>query len=169
MGYMYALSWKLLIIGLLSEYFANLFKRLYLKKIAGNIPYFFTDCTFSYGKVKDFFGGIRITFHLGRRRGRVMGRSPKWGFFFFAKIPLLSKIQALSHKLLIRQTANPHHCNWHAQKPISKDFQVLLNSSSWTKTTLCINTCKCLILFDIIYIYMTQWSNFLNKQNKFLL
>ena len=29
------------------------------------------------------------------------------------------------------------------------------------------NTCKFLFLFDIIY--MTQWSNFLNKQNKFLL
>ena len=34
MGYMYALSWKLLIIGLLSEYFAALLKILYLKKIA---------------------------------------------------------------------------------------------------------------------------------------
>ena len=33
-GYMYALFWKLLIRVLLSEYFATLLKRLYLKKIA---------------------------------------------------------------------------------------------------------------------------------------
>ena len=34
MGYIYALSWKLLIIVLLSEYFATLLKRQHLKKIA---------------------------------------------------------------------------------------------------------------------------------------
>ena len=37
----------------------------------------------------------------------------------FAKFPLLSKIKTLSHKLLVRQTSNHHHCNWHAQKPPS--------------------------------------------------
>ena len=40
MGYMYALSWKLLIIGLLLEYFVTLFKRLYLKKIAAKCSIF---------------------------------------------------------------------------------------------------------------------------------
>ena len=54
----------------------------------------------------------------------------------FPKFPLLSKIQTLSHKLLVRQTSNHHHCNWHAPKPIYKDFQVILSSSSWSKTTL---------------------------------
>ena len=36
-----------------------------------------------------------------------------------------------------------------------------------TPNSVPINTCKLLILFDIIY--MAQWSNFLNKQNKFLI
>ena len=31
------------------------------------------------------------------------------------------------------QTSNHPHCNWHAQKPICKDFQVTLSSSSWSK------------------------------------
>ena len=41
----------------------------------------------------------------------------------FAKFPLLSKIQTLSHKLLVRQTSNHHHCNQHAQKPTSSDLE----------------------------------------------
>ena len=68
---------------------------------------------FSYGKVKDILGGIRIEFHLGREKGRG-----KRGYVeeaqnevFFAKFPLLSKIQTLSHKLLVRQTFKHHHCN----------------------------------------------------------
>ena len=69
-------------------------------------------------------------------RGRYGGRSAKWGFF--AKFPLLSKTQTLSHKLLIRQTSNHHHCNQHAQKPYYRNFQVYLSSSSWSKASLCI-------------------------------
>ena len=64
-----------------------------------------------------------------------MERSPKWDVF--AKFPLLSKIQTLSHKLLVRQTSNHHHCNQHAQNLLFKDFQMILSSSSWSKTTLC--------------------------------
>ena len=56
----------------------------------------------------------------------------------FAKFPLLSKIQTFSQRLLVTQTSNHHHCNWHAPKPISRNFQVILNSSSWSKTLLCI-------------------------------
>ena len=56
----------------------------------------------------------------------------------FAKFPLLSKILALSYILLVRKTSNHHHCNWHAQKPKYTDFQVILSSYSWSKTTLCI-------------------------------
>ena len=56
----------------------------------------------------------------------------------FAKFPLLSELQTLPHNLLIRQTSKHHHCNWHAQKPENRDFQVILSSSSWSKTTLCI-------------------------------
>ena len=36
------------------------------------------------------------------------------------------------------QTSNHRHCNRHAQKSISGDFQVRLSSFSWSKTTLCI-------------------------------
>ena len=54
----------------------------------------------------------------------------------FAKFPLLSKIQTLSHKPFIRQTSNDHHCNQHAQKPSGSDFEVILHSSSWSKTPL---------------------------------
>ena len=53
----------------------------------------------------------------------------------FEKFQLLSKIQTLSHKLLPRQTPNHHHCNWHAPKPLCKDFKVILSSSSCSKTT----------------------------------
>ena len=44
----------------------------------------------------------------------------------FAKFPLLSKIQTLSHKHLVRQTSNHHHCNWRAKNlypGISSDFE----------------------------------------------
>ena len=57
MGYMNALSWKLLIIGLLLEYVATLLKILHLKKIAKKM--FHTSppiLLFSYGRVKDFLG-----------------------------------------------------------------------------------------------------------------
>ena len=56
----------------------------------------------------------------------------------FAKFPLLCKIQTLCHKLLVRQISNHHYCNWHDQKPICKDFKVILSSSFWSKSTLCI-------------------------------
>ena len=92
MGYMYALSWKLLIIGLLLKYFATFLKILYLKKIARKCSIFL-----------------------------------HWLYFFLWEFPLLSKIQTLSHKLLVRQTSNHHHCNWHAQKNCryrhSSDFE----------------------------------------------
>ena len=103
MGYMYVLSWKLLITWLLWN----------------------------------------ISFREGKRNGKegVWQRGPKWGgFFFFAKFPLSSKIQTLSHKLLVRQTSNHHHCNWHAQTPTCRDIQVILSSSSWSK-----QLCLCIL------------------------
>ena len=54
----------------------------------------------------------------------------------FAKFQLLSKIQTLSHKLLVKQTSNPQHYNQYAQQPLCRDFQVIFGSSSWSKTTL---------------------------------
>ena len=90
---------------------------------------------FSYGKVKDFFRDKdKISSAEGNRKGvrGDMGEKPKMKVIF-AKFPLLSKIQTLSHKLLVRLTSYHHHCNWHAQEPKSKDFQVILSSSSLSK------------------------------------
>ena len=59
---------------------------------------------FSYGKVKDIFGRIRIKFHWGGQKERIrggMGEKPKMSIIF-AKFPLLSKIQTLSHKHLVK-------------------------------------------------------------------
>ena len=66
---------------------------------------------FSYGKVKDIFVGIRITFHLGKVKAR--GKKGVWGertkmMVIFARFLLISKIQTLSHKFLVRQTYNHH-------------------------------------------------------------
>ena len=67
---MYTLSWKLLIIGLLSEYFATLLKRLYLKKIAAKCSIFLHQLYFSYGKVKDILGDKdQISSGKGKRKG----------------------------------------------------------------------------------------------------
>ena len=56
----------------------------------------------------------------------------------FAEFPLLSNIHTSSPKPLVRQTSELHHCNWYAQRPIFRDFQLISSSSFWTKTTLCI-------------------------------
>ena len=73
----------------------------------------------------------------GRGKRELWGEAQmRWGFF--VKFPLLSKIQILSHKLLVRQISTHHHCDWHVQKPKCRDFQVILSSSSWSIITLCI-------------------------------
>ena len=88
---MYALTWKLLIIGLLSEYFAT------------NVPYLFIDHTFSYGKVKDVFCGNKDQILSGKGKKGVWGQKLKMRAIF-AKFPLLSKMQTLSHKNLYAGT-----------------------------------------------------------------
>ena len=104
LGYMYALSWKLLIIDLLSEYFAILLKRLHLKKIAAKCSIFLHWLYFfSYWKVKDVFW-LRIKFHLGEAEGRgkrwVWREKPKMRVNF-AKIPIIRQ-----DKNFILQTAD---------------------------------------------------------------
>ena len=75
---------------------------------------------FSYGKVKDkdvFL--IMIKFCLGRAKGRGKrgygGEALNEGYF--CKIPIIKQ-----DTNFISQTSNHHHCNWHGQKPICKDF-----------------------------------------------
>ena len=100
MGYKYALSWKLLITQLFLECFATLLKIPYLKKIARKCSIFLHQSYFFLmGSSRTFLGGIRITVHLGRAKGR--GKKTKMGVIF-AKFPLLSKIQTFSHKLLVK-------------------------------------------------------------------
>ena len=99
------------------------------------------------------FSSLTVLFLMGRQghfsgdkdqissgEGKRTGYQGVWGEaqneVFLAKFPLLSKIQTLSEKMLVRQTSNHHHCNWHAKKPLCRDFQVILNSSSWSKTAL---------------------------------
>ena len=128
----------ILIIGLLSEYFATLIKRLNLKKIAAKCSIFLHWLYFFLMGRSRTLGGNKdqILSGEGKRKGweGVWGKDQNEGFF--AKFPLLSEIQTLSHKLLVRQTSNHHHCNWHAQTPTCRDFQVILSNSSWSKTTL---------------------------------
>ena len=93
MGYMYALSWKLLIIDLLLEYYGTLLKRLHLKKNSCKMFHISSPIgLFSYVKVKDAFCfvWIRIKHHLGRAKGRVNGgmrETPNQAFF--CKIPII--------------------------------------------------------------------------------
>ena len=97
MGYTYALSWKLLIVGLLLEYFVTILKRPHLRKIAANVPYFFTDCTFSYEKVKDifflFWDKDQIYPGEGKRKGEEggMGERAKMRYFFLKKNPIIKQ------------------------------------------------------------------------------
>ena len=105
MGYTYALSWKLLIIGLLLEYFATLLKDYTWENSCKMFHISSPIVLFSYGKVKDILGGIRIKFHLGRTKGRG-----KWGFggeaqneVLFCKIPIIKQdtnffSQTVGHK-----------------------------------------------------------------------
>ena len=66
-----------------------------------------------------------------------MGKKPKMRCLF-VKFPLLSKIQTLSHKHLVRQTSNHHHCDQQVQIPIGRGIWVILSFSTWSKTILCI-------------------------------
>ena len=91
------------------------------------------------GRSRTYFGD-KDQISSGKTKGRgkrgMGGEAQNEVFFFLAKFPLLSKIQTLSHKMLVRQTSNHHHCDQHAQELTCRDFQVNLNSSSWSKMTL---------------------------------
>ena len=139
MDHMYALSWKLLIIGLLSEYFTTLLKMLHLKKMTTKCSIFLHQLYFFLmGRSRTFL--VMIKFHLGGQEEGVRRRYGGEGHHevFFLQIPVMIFLYKLYHKLLVRQTSSHHHCDWHTQKPVCRDFQVILSSSSWSKTTLCI-------------------------------
>ena len=138
--YMYALSWKLIIIGLLLEYFSNITQKTIHEENSHNMFHVSSVIVlfFLMGRSRTFCFGIRIKVHLGRAKGRgkrgYEGRGKNE--VAFEKFPLLREIQTLSHKLLVRQTSNHCHCNQHAQKPKCREFQVISKSTSWSKTTL---------------------------------
>ena len=136
---MYAISWTLLIIGLLSEYFATLLKKLYLKKIARKCSIFLHWLYFFLweGQGCLFLEKDQISSWEDSKRG-VWGQKPKMRWVF-CEIPIIKQdTNFISHKLLVRQTSYHHHCNRHAQKVICRGFQVILHCSFWSKTALCI-------------------------------
>ena len=80
------------------------------------------------GRSRTFFGDKdQISSQEDERKGQegVWGEKPKMRVIC-AKFPLLSKIQTLSQKSLVRQTSNHHHCDWHAEKSTCRDFQAIL-------------------------------------------
>ena len=103
MGYMYALSWKLLIIGLLSEYVATLLKILHLRKIDRKCSIFLHQLYFFFWEGHSFLRDrYQISCGEEKRKGKSGYRGMAKMRVIFAKFPLLSKIQTLSHKLLVR-------------------------------------------------------------------
>ena len=64
-----------------------------------------------------------------------MGESPKSGGVFLQNTQYWVRYKLIS-ELLVRQTSNHHHCDKHIQKANCTNFQVILTSSSWSKTTL---------------------------------
>ena len=130
MDHMYALSWKLLIIGLLSEYFTTLLKMLHLKKMTTKCSIFLHQLYFFLmGRSRTFLALVK--FHLGGQEEGVRRRYGGEGHHeVFLQIPVMIFLYKLYHKLLVRQTSSHHHCDWHTQKPVCRDFQVILSSSS---------------------------------------
>ena len=128
---MYALSWKLLIIGLLLEYFTTL-PKIPLKKIAAKCSIFLHQLYFFLmGRSWTFFlDKDQISSGEDKRKGSEegMGQKPKMRVIF-SKFPLLSKIKTY---------LTCCWSDWHAQKPICIEFRVILSSFSWSKSTLCI-------------------------------
>ena len=70
MGYMYAVSWKLLILGLLSEYFNFTQKTIPEENSCKMFHISSPIVLFSYGKVKDVLLGDKAQISLGREKGR---------------------------------------------------------------------------------------------------
>ena len=94
MGYMYALSWKMLIKGLLLEYFATLLKMLHLKKIARKCYIFLHQLYFFLkGRSRTFLGNKdQISSGEGKRKGLeggMGGEAQNEGYF--CKIPILKQ------------------------------------------------------------------------------
>ena len=138
MGYMYALSWKLLIIGLLSEYFAKLLKRLHLKKIATKCLIFLHQLYFFLIGRSWTFWGDKDQMSPGREKGSikrgVWERGPKWGGYF-CKIPIIKLYtnfyltNCWSDKLLTTTTAISMPKNLNAGT--FKWFQAVLSGQKW--------------------------------------
>ena len=90
-------------------------------------------CTFFLWEGQGYFGGDKDQILSGgKRKGKreYGGEAQNQGYF--CKIPIVKQ------DTNFLTTSNHHHCDLHAQKPTCRDFQVILSSSSWSKTTLCI-------------------------------
>ena len=76
-GLMYALSWKLPIIGLLLEYFATFLKILHMKKIARKCSIFLCQLYFCLWESQGDLFGDKDQIPSGRVKGR--GKRGLWG------------------------------------------------------------------------------------------
>ena len=88
-------------------------------------------CTFFLWESQGHFLGDKDQIHLGRAKGSGKrgygGEAKNKGYFH--KIPIIQQDTNLSHKLLVRQTSNHHHCDQHAQnhkQVLSNDFEQFL-------------------------------------------
>ena len=90
MGYMYALSCKVLIIGLLLEYFSTLLKTIPEENSCKMLHISSMIVLFVMGRSRTFLE-IRIKFHLGRAKGRgktgYVGEAQNEGYV--CKIPII--------------------------------------------------------------------------------
>ena len=61
-------------------------------------------------------------------RGQYEGEAQNEGYF--CKIPIIKQGTNFISQTFGQTSFNHHHCNWHAQKPICKDFKVILSRSA---------------------------------------
>ena len=96
-----------------------------------------TNYTFFLWEGQVHFEGQGSNFIFGGQKEGVRGcmGSEAQNEGYFCKIPIIKQDTNFISQT-VGQTSNPHHCDQHAQKPIGRDFEVILSSSSSSKTTL---------------------------------
>ena len=96
MDYTYAVSWKLLILGQLTEYFATFTQKTIPEESSCKMFHISSPIVlFSYGKVNDVFWGdkAQISSGEGKRKGGVRGGNggEAQSEVFVCKVPIIKK------------------------------------------------------------------------------
>ena len=97
----------------------------------------FSDCTFflmGRWRIRMFFNKDQISSGEGKRKGKrgYGGESLNEGYY--CKIPIIKHDTNFISQTFGQTNFKPPPLQWHTQKPICRDFQVILSSSSWLKT-----------------------------------